>query len=107
QTKSYKTFGGKLASSEVEDKENGEFHHEVILTVQSHSASALTLRCSTTPQNTHKAGSAAAPDISTAHQSFNNKVTCTYHSEHIRLNSESNRTKTSCTLPRLSKKEIK
>ncbi|MEQ2307290.1 hypothetical protein AMECASPLE_016781 [Ameca splendens] len=60
QTKGYKTFSGKLASSKVEDKENGEFHHEVILTVQSHSAPALALRCSTTPQNTHKAGSAAA-----------------------------------------------
>ncbi|MEQ2232086.1 hypothetical protein ILYODFUR_007594 [Ilyodon furcidens] len=56
QRKSYKTFGGKLTSSEVEDKENGEFHHEVILTVHSHSAPALALRCSTTPQNTHKAG---------------------------------------------------
>ncbi|MEQ2223325.1 hypothetical protein ILYODFUR_035596 [Ilyodon furcidens] len=67
QTKSYKTFGGKLASSEVEDKENGEFHHEVILTVQSHSASALALRCSITPQNTHKAGSAAASRRQTRH----------------------------------------
>ncbi|MEQ2226455.1 hypothetical protein ILYODFUR_027615 [Ilyodon furcidens] len=39
-TKSYKTFGVKLASSKVEDKENGEFHHEVIITVQFHSAPA-------------------------------------------------------------------
>ncbi|MED6244630.1 hypothetical protein ATANTOWER_018931 [Ataeniobius toweri] len=39
-TKSYKTFGGKLVSSKVEDKENGEFHHEVIITVQLHSAPA-------------------------------------------------------------------
>ncbi|MEQ2317114.1 hypothetical protein AMECASPLE_039435 [Ameca splendens] len=60
QTKGYKTFGRKQASSKVEDKENGEFHHEVILTVQSHSSPALALRCSITPQNTHKAGSAAA-----------------------------------------------
>ncbi|MEQ2301363.1 hypothetical protein AMECASPLE_035118 [Ameca splendens] len=79
QTKGYKTFGSKQASSKVEDKRNGEFHHEVILTVQSHSAPALALRCSVTPQNTHKMGSAAVS--STAHQSFNNKVTCTYHSD--------------------------
>ncbi|MED6243715.1 hypothetical protein ATANTOWER_025633 [Ataeniobius toweri] len=39
-TKSYKTFGGKLVSSKVEDKENGEFPHEVIITVQFHSAPA-------------------------------------------------------------------
>ncbi|MED6246968.1 hypothetical protein ATANTOWER_027106 [Ataeniobius toweri] len=74
QTKGYKTFGGKLASSEVEDKENGEFHHEVILTVQSHSAPALALRCSITPQNTHKAGERSGLQTSnTAHQSFNKK----------------------------------
>ncbi|MEQ2250290.1 hypothetical protein ILYODFUR_038449 [Ilyodon furcidens] len=78
QTKSYKTFGGKLASSEVEDKENGEFHHEVILTVQSHA-----LRCSI-PRKTHtKLGEQRPLDLNTAHQSFNNKVTCMYHSEHI------------------------
>ncbi|MEQ2253607.1 hypothetical protein ILYODFUR_033925 [Ilyodon furcidens] len=63
QTKSYKTFGGKLASSGVEDKENGEFHHEVILTVQSHSASALALRCSITPQHTTKLGAQRLPDV--------------------------------------------
>ncbi|MEQ2230723.1 hypothetical protein ILYODFUR_032299 [Ilyodon furcidens] len=39
-TKRHKTFGGKLISIEVEDKENGEFHHEVIITVQLHSAPA-------------------------------------------------------------------
>ncbi|MEQ2245467.1 hypothetical protein ILYODFUR_028395 [Ilyodon furcidens] len=95
QTKGHKTFGGKLASSGVEDKENGEFHHEVILTVQSHSAPALTLRCSI-PRKTHtKMGAQRLPDVNMAHQSFNNKVTCTYHSEHIRLTSESHRTKTS------------
>ncbi|MEQ2231345.1 hypothetical protein ILYODFUR_038567 [Ilyodon furcidens] len=40
QKKGYKTFGGKLVSSKVEDKENGDFHHEVIITVQLHSAPA-------------------------------------------------------------------
>ncbi|MEQ2229347.1 hypothetical protein ILYODFUR_017918 [Ilyodon furcidens] len=67
QTKGYKTFGGKLASSKVEDKENGEFHHEVILTVQSHSVPALALRCSPTPQNTHKAGERSGLQTSTQH----------------------------------------